>query len=94
MPSVLAGIECFSLYKYQLKSLDFVINMMFMKLLKTTDMQTVLLLQEIFGFTLPSVQIYRRRMKFLRKNSCFIIVATNDLMNKDLYIHIYNIQMR
>jgi len=41
-------------YKYQLNSLDFTINRFFMKLFRTTDMRTIVILQEMFSFALRS----------------------------------------
>ena len=43
--------------KYQLNSLDFVINRFFMKLFKTSNIRIVQLCQELFHFELPSVQL-------------------------------------
>ena len=63
LPILLYGLEILLLYKYQLNSLDFVINRFFMKLFKTTDMYT----KEMFGFALPSVRIARRTVKFISK---------------------------
>jgi len=67
IPILLYGLESFSLYQYQLNSLDFVINRFFMKLLKTSDINVVAECQELFGFDLPSVQLACRRKKFLEK---------------------------
>ena len=61
------GLEAFSLYNYQLKSLDFVINRFFMKLLRTSNMHVVSDCQEQFNFVLPSVQLARRAEKFVNK---------------------------
>ena len=67
MPILLYGLEAFSLYNYQLKSLDFVINRFFMKLFKTSNTNIVSNCQEQFNFALPSVQLARRSEKFLNK---------------------------
>ena len=64
LPILLYGLESLPLYQYQLNSLDFVINIFFMKLFKTTDMYTIATLQEMFGFELPSLRIARRTVKF------------------------------
>jgi len=53
--------------KYQLNSLDFVINRFFMKLFKTSNIRIVQLCKELFHFELPSVQLARRRKLFLDK---------------------------
>jgi len=63
----LYGLEVLPLYQYQLRSLDFVINRLFMKLFRTSDIQVVSQCQEEFSFDLPSVQLARRRKKFLDK---------------------------
>ena len=53
--------------KYQLNSLDFVINRFFMKLFKTSNIRIVQLCHELFHSELPSVQLARRRKLFLDK---------------------------
>jgi len=50
--------------KFQLNSLDCVINRFFMKLFKTSNIRIVQLRQELFHFELPSVQFARRRKLF------------------------------
>jgi len=67
MPILLYGLEAFSSYNYQLKSLDFVINKFFMKLFRTSNMHVVSDCQEQFSFVLPSVQLARRAKKFANK---------------------------
>ena len=67
IPILLYGLEVLPLYQYQLRSLDFVINRLFMKLFRTSDIQVVAQCQEEFCFDLPSVQLVRRRKKFLDK---------------------------
>ena len=67
MPILLYGLEAFSLYNYQLKSLDFVINRFFMKLFGTSNIHVVSDCQEQFNFVLPSVQLARRAKKFANK---------------------------
>ena len=67
MPILLYGLEAFSLYNYQLKSLDFVINRFFMKLFRTSNIHVVSDCQEQFNFVLPSVQLARRAKKFANK---------------------------
>jgi len=64
---LLYGLEAFSLYSYQLKSPDFVINRFFMKLFRTSNMHVVSDCQEQFNFVLPSVQLARRAEKFVNK---------------------------
>ena len=69
MTILLYGLEVLPLSQYQLRSLDFVINRLFMKLFRTSDIrvQVVAQCQEEFCFDLPSVQLARRRKKFLDK---------------------------
>ena len=61
------GLEVLPMQKYQLNSLDFVINRFLMKLFKTSNIRIVQLYQELFHFELPSVQLARRRKVFLDK---------------------------
>ena len=82
--------------KYQLNSLDYVINRFFMKLFKTSNIRIVQLCQELFHFELPSVQLARRRKLFLDsfafacKVKFFFVIflcflsSTMLLVNKDL----------
>jgi len=49
------------------KSLDFVINRLFMKLFRTSNMHVVSDCQEQFNFVLPNVQLARRAEKFVNK---------------------------
>ena len=67
MPILLYGLEAFSLYNYQSKSLDSVINRFLMKLFRTSNMHVVSDCQEQFNFVLPSVQLARRVEKFVNK---------------------------
>ena len=43
MPILMYGLETLSLQKNHLNSLDFVINKLFMKLFRTTDIQIIFL---------------------------------------------------
>jgi len=52
--------------KYQLNSLDFVINRLFTMLFKTSNIRIIQLCQERFHFDLPTVQLARRRKVFFR----------------------------
>ena len=60
-------MEACPLKKRDINSLDFVVNRLFMKLLKTSDINTVRTCQHMFGFELPSVLLVRRTRKFLEK---------------------------
>jgi len=53
--------------KRDINSLDFVVNRLFMKLLKTSDTNIVRTCQHMFGFELLSVLLDRRTRKFLGK---------------------------
>jgi len=57
MPILLYGLEACPLTKSDLCSLDFVINSLFIKLFKTSDMEIVKYCQSVFNFVIPSVQI-------------------------------------
>ena len=68
MPILQYGQEVFSLYNYQLKSLDFVINRFFMKLFRTSNMHAVSDCQEQFNFVLyPVFNSPPRFEKFVNK---------------------------
>jgi len=54
IPVLLYGLEVCPLNKSDLRSLDFVINRFFMKLFRTSNIETVSCCQEYFGFALPS----------------------------------------
>jgi len=71
MPILMYGLEALPLPKNQLNSLDFVINRLFMKLFRTTDIRIISLCQELFNFELPSVQPERRCKKFVNKFSAW-----------------------
>jgi len=62
---LLYGLEALSSYKYQLRSLDFVINRFCMKLFSTTDIQVVAECQAYFGFNLSNVELARCITTFL-----------------------------
>ena len=71
LPILLYGLEACPLNKTSLRSLDFSVNRFFMKLFNTSDIQTVVECQLIFGFKLPSAIIADRSKIFLIKyNSC------------------------
>ena len=54
IPVLLYGLEVCPLNKSDLHSLDFVINRFFMKLFRTSNIETVSCCQEYFSFALPS----------------------------------------
>jgi len=67
IPALMFGMEACPLKKRDINSLDFVINRLFMKLLKTSDINIVKTCQHMFGFELPSVLLASRTRKFLEK---------------------------
>ena len=69
IPALLYGLEACPLIKSDIRSLDFVINRFFMKLFKTTDINTIKECQEYFSVSLPSSLIEKRTEKFLAKMS-------------------------
>ena len=63
---LLYGLEACPLTKPNLQALDFVISRFFMKLFKTSNINTVKYCQEFFGFDLPSV-LWANRMQKCKK---------------------------
>jgi len=59
----MSGMEACPLKKRDINSLDFVVNRLFMKLLKTLDINIVRTCQHMFDFELPSVLLDRRTKK-------------------------------
>jgi len=72
IPALMFGMEACPLKKRDINSLDFVVNRLFMKLLKTSNINIVRTCQYMFGFELPSVLLARRTRKFLKKNEKFM----------------------
>ena len=72
LPVLLYGLEACPLTKSNLQALDFVINRFFMKLFKTSNINTVKYCQEFFGFDLPSVLWTRRMQKFEDKFALYL----------------------
>jgi len=52
IPALIFGMDACSLKKRDINSLDFVVNRLFMKLLKTSDINIVRTCQHMFGFAL------------------------------------------
>jgi len=71
IPVLLYGLEACPLNKSDLHSLDFVINRFFMKLFRTSNIETVSCCQEYFGFALPSTLWAKRVQKFELQFSTF-----------------------
>jgi len=59
------GLECFSLPKNDMKSLDFVVTRFLMKLFKTSNTEIIAESQRYFGFSLPSELVERKRNKLV-----------------------------
>jgi len=67
IPALLYGLKACPLTKSDIWSLDFIMNRLFMKLFKTTDMNTVKECQDYFAASLPSFLIAKYTEKFLAK---------------------------
>jgi len=70
IPAFIYGLECFSLPKSDLKSLDFAVTRFLMKLFRTlnTEIGLIAECQHYFGFSFPSKLIERKRNKFVNNN--------------------------
>jgi len=67
MPVLLYGLEACSLTKTDLRSLDFTVNRVLMKIFKTSNIQIVKECQEFFGFQSPSTLLTRKMNNFVNK---------------------------
>jgi len=67
LPVLLYALEVCPVKVSDMKSLDFVINRLFMKLFNTNVMDTVRFCQDLFGFELTSVLVVKRKAKFVDK---------------------------
>jgi len=65
IPVLTYGLECFSLPKSDMKSLDFVVTRLLMKLFKTTNTEIIAECQRYFGFSLPTKLVERKRNKLV-----------------------------
>jgi len=79
IPISLYGLEACPLLKSDLSAIDFVINRLFMKLFRTSNID-VKCCQEHFGFELPSVIWSKRVKKFEAK-----FLACNNLLCKIIH---------
>ena len=57
MPNLLYGLEACPLVKFELASLDFVVNRFFITMFGTSNMDVVRHCQSCFGFSLPSLLV-------------------------------------
>ena len=64
MPALLYGLEACPLRKSDINSLNFVVNRFFMKLFRTTNIDTVNYCRAEFNFELPGTVIEQRTSKF------------------------------
>jgi len=64
MPCLLYGLECYTLPKSTLRSLDFVVVRFLMKLFKTVNNEIIRECCSYFKITLPSELLDNRRVKF------------------------------
>ena len=80
LPILLYALEVCNLGKRVLQSLDFTVNRFFMKLFRTSNIETVLYDQTVFGCELPSVLLVKRYDKFTEK------LARTFMVNKGEYI--------
>jgi len=64
MPIVLYGLECFSVAKADIKSLDFAVTPFLMKLFRTTNIDVIDEYRLFLDFLLPSEMLEVRRTKF------------------------------
>ena len=76
IPVLLYGLEACPLNKSDLHSLDFVINRFFMKLFRTSNIETVSCCQEYLGFALPSTLWATRVQKFELQFSNFMYTSS------------------
>jgi len=70
LPILLYALEVCNLDKRVLQSLDFTVNRFFMKLFRTSNIETVFYCQSVFGSELPSVLLVKRYDKFTEKLAC------------------------
>ena len=63
------GLECFSLPKSDLKSLDFAVTHILMKLFRTSNTEITAECQHYFGFCLPSKRVEIKRNKFVNNHN-------------------------
>ena len=64
VPCLLYGLECYTVPKSSLRSLDFVIVRFLMKLFKTVNNEIIRECCSYFKFALPSELLDNRRLKF------------------------------
>jgi len=70
LPILLYALAVCNLDKRILQSLDFMVNMFFMKLFRTSNIEIVHYCQTVFGCELPSVLLVARYEKFIKNLAC------------------------
>jgi len=88
MPIVLHGLEALPLNKSQLRSLDFVVNRLVMKLFTINDIQTIEFCRLQFSFTLPNEQIAYRCNKFASSEFVSMNLVNFSRDYASIYFHI------
>ena len=67
MPILLHGVECFSVDKHDLRSLDFTVTRLLMKLFRLSNVSVIDECRIFFNFLLPSEKIEEGRINFENK---------------------------
>ena len=80
------GLECFSLPKRNLKSLDFAVTRFLMKLFRSSNTEVIAECQRYIGFSLPSELIEKKKNKLVHNYSnmssfqvCYCYFVTVDI---------------
>jgi len=85
IPILLYGLEACPLLKSDLSSLDFVVNRLFMKLFKNSNIDVAKCCRDHFGFDLPSVSWSKRVKKFEAKFHACICCVILLIVNNGVY---------
>jgi len=78
------GLECFSFTKSDLKSLDFAVKRFLMKMFRSNNWEIIAECRQWFQFNLPTELIEKKKIKFERSSSRYILVLWY------IYIYIYS----
>jgi len=81
MPSLMYGLEACPLVQSDLSSLDFVINLFFMKLFKTNNIDIVKTCQDYFNLEMPSTLWTKRSTSFDSCQTVFFVKSHYALFN-------------
>ena len=81
LPKMLYGLECLTLNKAQLASLDFVVNSAMIKIFKTKSSDVILECKKTFGLQKIENYILQRRATFLNKMKARALVSNNIVNN-------------